>query len=430
MACTITSRRRDHQSIRVSGVFALTDSKPQKNAFAEMESMGVCSKAASPWASPLHMTQKQDGTLRPCGDYRRLNLVTEPDHYPMPNIEDLTASIGKARVFSKLDLLKGYFQVPINPEDTPKTAIITPFGSYVFHFSTFGLRNSGATFQRMMDLIFGEIPHCIVYVDDILIYSNNHDDHAEHLRLVLQLLKDNGLVARPDKCVFGASTITFLGYEINGHGIRPVQDTVDTIKNNPLPTTVKQVQEFLGMLNYYHRFIPKAANILSPLYDVIAGNTKTLEWGAEQDQAFHAAKNALAAAAILNYPVPNAPLYLVTDASNIAVGAVLEQDVGGQRQPIAFFSRKLHKPERRYSTFDRELLAVHLAIRHFRHFLEGTAYTICTDHKPLVSALTKPGDAWNDRQQRQLSAIAETVAEHNPVPSRKRQPSRRCAVKD
>ena len=164
-----------------------------KDAFMEMEKMGVCSKAASPWASPLHMTPKKDGTWRPCRDYRRLNLITEPDHYAMPNISDLTSSIGTSRVFSKLDLLKGYFQVPVNPEDAPKTAITTPFGTYMFHYSTFGLRNSGATFQRMMDQIFGHLPYCRVYIDDILVASENHREHREHLQSVLELL------ARTDK---------------------------------------------------------------------------------------------------------------------------------------------------------------------------------------------------------------------------------------
>ena len=172
-----------------------------KDAFMEMEKMGVCSKVASPWASPLHMTPKKDGTWRPCGDYRRLNLITEPDHYAMPNISDLTSSIGTSRVFSKLDLLKGYFQVPVNPEDAPKTAITTPFGTYVFHYSTFGLRNSGATFQRMMDQIFGHLPYCRVYIDDILVASEAHREHREHLQSVLKLLHKNGLVIRRDKCV-------------------------------------------------------------------------------------------------------------------------------------------------------------------------------------------------------------------------------------
>ena len=178
-----------------------------KEAFAEMEKMGVCSKPASPLASPLHMTPKKDGTWRPCGDYRLLNIITEPDHYVMPNISDLTSSIGTARIFSKLDLLKGYFQVPVNPDDVPKTAITTPFGTYVFHYSSFGLCNSGATFQVMMDQILGHLPFCRVYIDAMLIASENHREHREHLRAVLEVLHSNGLVTRRDKCSFGASAI-------------------------------------------------------------------------------------------------------------------------------------------------------------------------------------------------------------------------------
>ena len=147
-----------------------------KEAFTEMEKIGVCSKAASPWASPIHMIPKKDGTWRPCGDYRRLNLITEPDHYAMPNISDLTSSISTSRVISKLDLLKGYFQVPVNPDDVPKTAITTPFGTYVFHYATFGLRNSGATFQRMMDHIFGHLPYSKVYIDAILVASESTEN--------------------------------------------------------------------------------------------------------------------------------------------------------------------------------------------------------------------------------------------------------------
>ena len=173
-----------------------------KQYFFEMEKMGVCKKSASPWASPLHLVKKADGTLRPCGDYRRLNNVTIPDRYSPPALADVFASIEGARVFSKLDLLKGYFQVPVHSEDVEKTAIITPFGTYVFYFSTFGLRNSGATFQRLMDSIFGDLPFCVVYVDDILVFSKSHEEHALHLRSVLKLLDNNGLVVRPDKCVF------------------------------------------------------------------------------------------------------------------------------------------------------------------------------------------------------------------------------------
>ena len=372
-----------------------------KEAFAEMEKMGVCSKAASPLASPLHMTPKKDGTWRPCGDYRRLNIITEPDHYAMPNISDLTSSIGTAHIFSKLDLLKGYFQVPVNP-DVPKTAITTSFGTYVFHYSTFGLRNSGATFQRMMDQLLGHLPFCRVYIDDILIFSESHREYREHLRSVLEVLHSNGLVTLRDNCIFGASTIEFLGHDISGDGIRPLSSKVEAVNRFPRPTTVKQLQEFLGMINYYHRFIPNAAEILLPLYHLSSSKQKELEaWTPTHEHSFISAKNALAQAATLATPNNTNKLYLVTDASNIAIGAVLEQCNNGHRQPLGFFSRKLNAPQRNYSTFDRELLAVHSAIRHFRHM-----------------ALSKPSDAWTGRQQRHLSTIAETCCTIEYLPGK------------
>ena len=277
------------------------------------------------------MTPKKDGTWRPCGDYRRLNIITEPDHYAMPNISDLTSSIGTAHIFSKLDLLNGYFQVPVNPDDVPKTAITTPFGTYVFHYSTFGLRNSGATFQRMMDQLLGHLPFCRVYIDDILISSESHREHREHLRSVLEVLHSNGLVTRRDKCIFSASTIEFLGHDISGDGIRPLSSKVEAVNRFSRPTTVKQLQEFLGMINYYHRFIPNAAEILLPLYHLSSSKQKELEaWTPTHEHSFISAKNALAQAATLATPNNTNKLYLVTDASNIAIGAVLEQCNNGQ----------------------------------------------------------------------------------------------------
>lgn len=388
-----------------------------KQYFADMVNMGVCAKAASPWAAPLHMTPKADGTLRPCGDYRNLNKQTEADHYPVPNMADLLHSLHGAKVFSKLDLLKGYFQVPVSPEDVPKTAIITPFGSYVFYYSTFGLKNSGATFQRLMDTIFGEVSFVAVYIDDLLIFSRNHTEHQEHLRTALRLLRENGLICKPDKCVFGVSSVEFLGHVVSGNGVRPNPAKVEAITRFPRPSSVKEVQEFLGLITFYARFVPRAAAHLAPLHELIKGKPTELSWTDACTTAFEAAKRALAEAATLAYPVPGLPVTITTDASDIAVGACLEQQVNNTVRPLAFFSRKLRPPERRYSTFDRELLAIFLALRHFRHFVGGNnPVSIRTDHKPIVQAFGKSSDAWTARQQRHLSAIAETgcTIEHLP----------------
>ena len=390
-----------------------------KKYFAEMVKMGVCAKAASPWAAPLHMTPKPDGTWRPCGDYRNLNKQTEPDHYGVPNMTDLINSLHGAKVFSKLDLLKGYFQIPVWPEDVPKTAIITPFGSFVFYYSTFGLKNSGATFQRVMDTIFGEIPFVVVYCDDILVFSHNHVEHREHLRTVLRHLRENGLICRPDKCAFGLSSVEFLGHVVSGEGVRPRPSKVEAITRFPKPTNIKEVQEFLGLINFYGRFVPKAAACLAPLYEIIGGKTKDFSWTDACTTAFEQAKRALADAVTLAYPVPAIPITITTDASNIAVGASLEQRIDGVVKPIAFFSRKLRSNERKYSTFDRELLAIFLALRHFRHFIGGSnPVTIRTDHKPVVQAFYKASDAWTARQQRQLSAIAETGCDIEHLPGK------------
>ena len=183
-----------------------------KRVFQDLESQGICQKAASPWSSPLHMVVKKDGTFRPCGDYRRLNNVTEGDHYPLPNISDVTSFLDGSRVFSKLDLTKGYYQIPMAPKDIPKTAVTTPFGTFTFNFSCFGLRNAGATFQRTMDMILGDLPFCVVYIDDILVFSKTIEEHLQHLRIILQRLRENGLILHPQKCSLAKEKMEFLAH--------------------------------------------------------------------------------------------------------------------------------------------------------------------------------------------------------------------------
>lgn len=389
-----------------------------KKCFKEMEDMGICQKASSPWSSPLHIVTKKDGSLRPCGDYRRLNTRTEADHYPLPNISDITSFLHGAKVFSKLDLTKGYFQVPMAPEDIPKTAIATPFGTFTFNYSCFGLRNAGATFQRLMDSILGDLPFCVVYIDDILIFSASMREHLKHIREVLQRLQEHGLILRPDKCLFGRSDVDFLGHTISPDGVTPLPTKTEAVRRFPKPTTIKALQEFIGMVTFYHRFLPGIAKTLAPLYSALKGKPKKLQWTPGAETSFNKAKDALANATMLTYPAPGARMQLSTDASDTAVGAVLEQLTSRGPAPVAFFSKKLSPAESRYSTFDRELLAVHLATRHFRHLLEAAPFKVNTDHLPLVHAFTKQSDPCSARQQRQLSAIAEFNCELQHVPGK------------
>jgi len=302
--------------------------KQAKAEFLALEKAGIVRRSSSQWASPLHMVRKKDGSWRPCGDFRRLNAISAADRYPLPNMADITASLAGNKIFSKLDLKKGYHQIPVHEADIKKTAIITPFGLFEFRRVPFGLKNAGMTFQRFMDRVLAGLPFVIVYLDDILVASPDMATHKEHLKAVLDRLREHGLVLNLQKCEFFKSSVSFLGLHITADGASPLPDQVKAICDYPQPATIKQLQAFLGLVNFYRRFLPGAAGILLPLTSALKGGlpgSSPVAWTEGMAAAFQLTKQRLLATTSLAFPEVGGRLSLATDASATHVGAVLQQ---------------------------------------------------------------------------------------------------------
>ena len=314
-----------------------------------------------------------------------------PDRYPIPRIEDLLHSQQGSKIFTKIDLNKAYFQVPVAPEDVPKTAVTTPFGSFEFLGMPLGLRNATQTFQRHMDTLFRDMPFVRNNVDDLLIASATQEDHLEHLQIVLEVLAKAKLSINPNKCKFAQTEVNFLGFAINSQGFRPPAEKIEAITNCQRPANIMGLRRLLGLINSYHSLLPNLAAFEVPLTDLMQGAKKKdkhlIDWTPERTNAFEACKRSLANVTSLSFLKQGAPLVLAADVSSTDLGSALEQVIDGNRQPLGFFSRKLTQAERNYSPCDRELLAVFAALKFFEHILEGRQFVIQTDHKPLVNAL-------------------------------------------
>jgi hypothetical protein len=397
-----------------------------KEHLQQLMDAGYIRPSSSEWAAPIVFAEKADGSYRMCCDMRQLNTRSKRTAYPLPRISEILEQLKGAQCFTSLDLVQGFHQVPMHPADIHKTAFSTRYGLFEWVVMPFGLSGAPGQFMQLMNSVLKEVLDtcCIVFMDDILVYSATPEQHLQDLERVLQLLSRAGLACKPSKCRVGQLSVRFLGFIISGQGVAVDPAKVAAISEWPTPSTQQHVRQFLGMANFYRKFVRGFSRIAKPLNDLLktgsgghgsqanssssrAALKAPVAWGPEQQEAFDALKAALCSPPVLANYDPSLPCVVTTDASEYAVGGVLEQDTPEGRRPVAYASRSMNPAEQNYGATDRENLALVYCVEEWQHMLEGSLHpvTCFTDHQALVSLLTQ--EQLSRRQARWIMALAQ-----------------------
>lgn len=357
----------------------------------KMLEQGIIRPSSSAWSAPIWIVPKKtdaSGKIkwRLVVDFRKLNEKTLDDKYPIPNISDILDKLGKCQYFSSIDLASGFYQVETHPDDIHKTAFSVDFapGHFEFLRMPMGLKNAPSTFQRVMDHVLRGLQNviCVVYLDDILVFSTSLQEHIVNLRKIFERLRESNFKIQMDKSDFLKHETAYLGHIITPNGVKPNPDKIKAIQNYPIPKTTKQIKGFLGLLGYYRRFIPNFAKLTKPMTSCLKKGAK-ITLSSDYTDCFEHCKKLLTNDPVLQYPDFTKEFILTTDASNFALGAILSQGTVGSDRPIAYASRTLNDSEVNYSTIEKELLAIVWATKYFRPYLYGRKFKIITDHKPL-----------------------------------------------
>ena len=352
---------------------------------------GVIRRSNSDWGFPINVLRKDETEVRVVADLRQLNAISIRDCYALPNLGDVANIIAKCKIFTKLDLTKAFYNLPLHEESKKYFTINTPFGSFSYNTIVEGHCNSAGAFLRYMHILLADLPHVFVYIDDILIATEGEEEHKQILEKVLERFSYCKIYLNGSKSMIGEKQVTFLGYDISSGGMKPNTERVEVIKRITKPKTIKQLRSFLGALNFFRSCIPNLAHILEPLTRELKGkpfSSRKIKWKRDSELAFEGAKSALQDAVELGYPEGDTPLIIYTDASDVAAAGAIFLD-NEERKPLGFYSAVLKPCERSYTVFSKELLAIKKTMNKFSHLMIGRRMKILTDSLTVKQAFRK-----------------------------------------